>query len=261
MHVLHRHTSSGQSSKLRLNCLFSPAAASPGRQFCCRCARINPIDPAQFPVPPIHPPLTRVRSSMFKLFSNDHAASISEDCSTNNLPKKTLPGGPAPDSALSWHNEPINRQHPGPASEEASAAPCPPPRHPSRRLSMANTSSSHQHGQSPSDAHRENGPAVANADGAAMEGLVGGEARRMASVASRRTDRSRSRAIDRASGDDAFVYGAATVVNEIPIVDPSLQYRATGAEEDLGRREKAAISKEERALSLPLRSRPSVLAQ
>lgn len=92
-----------------------------------------------------------------------------------------------------------------------------------------------------------------------MEGSVGGEARRMVSVASRRTDR--SRAIDRASGDDAFVYGAATVVSEIPIVDPSLQWRATGAEEDLSQREKAAISKEERALSLPLRSRPSVLAQ
>jgi len=184
---------------------------------------------------------------MFKLFSSDHAASISGDCSTNNLPKKSLPGGPAPDSGLPWLNEPINRQHPGPASEEASAAPCPPPRHPSRRLSMANTSSSHQPGQPPSDAHRENGPAVANADGAAMEGSIGGEARRMTSVASRRTER--SRAIDRESGDDAFAYGAATVVNEIPIVDPSLQSRATGAEADLGRRGKAAIGKEERAFS------------
>lgn len=40
---------------MRLNCVFPPAAASPGRQFRCQRARINPIDPAQFPVPPIHP--------------------------------------------------------------------------------------------------------------------------------------------------------------------------------------------------------------
>ena len=184
---------------------------------------------------------------MFTLFSSDHAAPISENYSTNNLPKESLPGGPAPDSTLPWDNEPVNRQHPGPAGEETSAAPSPPPRHPSRHFNMANISASNPDGHPPSDAHRENGPAAADADRAAMEGSVGGEARRMASVASRRTDR--SRAVDRASGDNAFAYGAVTADNEIPNVDPSLPSRAIGAEEDLGQRKKAVISKEERAFS------------
>jgi len=112
---------------------------------------------------------------------------------------------------------------------------------------MVNSSASHPHGYTLSDTHRESGPAVADADGAAMEGAVSGEARPMASVASRRTDRSRARAIGRASGDDAFAYGAAAAVNDN--VDPSLQWRAAGAEEDLGQREKPAISKGQRAFS------------
>ena len=174
---------------------------------------------------------------MFKLFSSDHTASIS----TTDLPKETLPGGPAPDPGLPWHSEPINRR------QEESAAPCPPPRHPSRRLSMANTSANHPHEQPPSDAHRENVPAAADTDRAAMEGSVGGEAGRMTSVASRRTNR--NRVFDRANGDDVFAYSAAPVMNETSNVDPGLQSHAAGVEENLGQREKATISREQRAFS------------
>lgn len=178
---------------------------------------------------------------MFKFFSSDHAPSISDNRSTTDLPKETLPGGPAPDPGLPWHSEPINGR------QEESAAPSPPPRHPSRRLSMANTSANHPHERPPSDAHRENGPAAADTDRAAMESSVGGETRRMMSVASRRTDR--NRVIDRASGDDAFAYSAVPVMNEIPNVDLGLQSHAAGAEENLGQREKAAISRKQRAFS------------
>lgn len=197
---------------------------------------------------------------MFTLFSNssDQGAPFSENHSTNHSPKETLPGGPSPDSALPWNNEPINKRHPGPAtsSEEASTAPYPSPRHSSRHLNMVNSSESQPHGHPLSDAHRENGPAaVANADGPAMESSVGGEARRIESVESRHTEPGRG-AIDRASGDDnAFAYGAAaTAANAANHpVDTSVQWRPAGAEEDLGQRERPAtrFSKEQRTFSTP----------
>jgi hypothetical protein len=114
---------------------------------------------------------------------------------------------------------------------------------------MMNSSTNHTNGHNLPDAHRDNGPAVAAvADaggGPAMESSTGGEAKRMESVASRGTDR--SRAIGKANGNDALAYGAETAGNEIINVDQSVQWRAAGAEEDVGQREKPAIIKGQRA--------------
>jgi hypothetical protein len=87
-----------------------------------------------------------------------------------------------------------------------------------------------------SDAHPENAPTAT----AASEGA---NARRSASVASRRTNRSAT--VTNASGS-AFANGAATAANEPPDLDPSLHARAASAEDDLKPREKAVIRKEER---------------
>jgi len=99
------------------------------------------------------------------------------------------------------------------------------------------------------------------ADNGTGEGSLSEEARHSASVESRHPNR--SVATNVVIGDGAFANGAATstTANEAPDVDPSLQSRAASADEELEQRDKAAISKEERAFRLPIQNRPSVGTQ
>ncbi len=187
---------------------------------------------------------------MFKIFSSDHPSSTSTNCSTNSLPKETLPGGPPPDSALPLHNEPINGRHQAPAETPSAASGSHLASYqPSRILTITDTWAGHPPRNLSSDAHRKNEPAVAGADGGAREGSLGEDehARSSASVASRGSNR--SGAVNVVSGSGAFADGAATAANEAPHVDPSLRSRVASADEELEPRERAAIGKEERAFS------------
>jgi hypothetical protein len=211
-----------------------------------------------------------------RFFSSDHrraSVSVSPNCSTNTLSKeKIIPGGPSPDSSSSPHNA---RHHA--ATSRVAADPC--AHHQTRRTfenvdglaegqpqvdaartptpqrtaqselypatavavdakptleNVGSRSTSHSRGQF-SDAHLENAPIAAASEVA--------DERRSASVASRRTNRSKT--IGNMSGS-AFAHGAATTANEPSDVDQSLYVRAASAEEELRPREKAAIRKEER---------------
>jgi hypothetical protein len=185
---------------------------------------------------------------MFKLFLSDHPSSTSTNCSTNSLPKETLPGGPPPDSALPLHNEPINGRHQAPAETPSAASGSHLSSYqPSRILTITDTWAGHFPRNLSSDAHRKNEPAVAGADVGAREGSLGEDARSSASVASRGTNR--SGAVNVVSGSGASADGAATAANEAPHVDPSLRSRVASADEELEPRERAAIGKEERAFS------------
>ena len=178
---------------------------------------------------------------MFKLFSSNHAASTPTDCSANSSPKETLPGGPSPDTALPLHNESTSRPYHAPI-ESVGIVPPLPPRQSSRNLDIAETRARWPRGLLSSEARGENNPGVVGADGGTGEGSLSEEARRPGSVESRRPDR--TVAINAVSGN-----GAATAGNEAPDVNPSMQSRAASADEELEQRDKAAISKEERAFS------------
>jgi hypothetical protein len=169
---------------------------------------------------------------MFKLFPGNSAAST---------PIETLPGGPSPDTAVPLRDEAISRPYHAP-TESAGTEPRPPPHQPPRNLNIANTRAGYPRVSLSSEAREENNPAVVGADGGTGEHTLREEARRSASVKSRRADR--SIAVNVVSSNSA-----ATAANEAPNVDPSLRSRAASADKELELRDKAAISKEERAFS------------
>jgi hypothetical protein len=169
---------------------------------------------------------------MFKLFPGNPAAST---------PIETLPGGPSPDTAVPMRDEAISRPY-HPPTESAGTEPPPPPHQPPRNLNIPNTRARYLRGSLSSEAREENNPTVVGADGGSGEHTLKEEARRSASVKSRRADR--SIAVNVMSSNSA-----ATAANEAPDVDPSLRSRAASAEKELESRDKAAINKEERTFS------------
>ena len=157
-----------------------------------------------------------------------------------------FPGGPSPDSPLPPHAKPINTRHQAAASaadttrELSSDLPPQPSEHPS--------TGTREHPFS--DEHPEVAPAVrvaAAPNGEAADGLLGKEAGRSASVATRRTNRSLR--TDDAGAERADATGTATAANEPIEVDSSPQARATSVDEEPSK-QMAIIGKEERASSL-----------
>jgi hypothetical protein len=169
---------------------------------------------------------------MFKLFPSNPAAST---------PIETLPGGPSPDTAVPMRDEAISRPYHAP-TESAGTEPRPPPHQPPKNLNIPNTRARYLRGSLSSEAREENNPVVVGADGGSGELSLREEARRSASVKSRRADR--TIAVNVMSSNSA-----ATAANEAPDVDPSLRLRAASADKALESRDKAAINKEERAFS------------
>ena len=193
----------------------------------------------------------------------------------------SFPGGPSPDSALPSHSKLIYTGHQAAAfaidtethhphrqggdemasqqrqQELAPSGPPPitrelasdlPPQPSEHLATSADTLPRHPF----SDEHTEIAPDVRVADPnteatAERSPSLGREARLSTSVASRPTDRSLP-AND--VGEGASAAGAVTSANEPPDVDPNLQARAAGVQEEI--RQKATIGKKERKFSFLL---------
>ena len=184
-----------------------------------------------------------------------------------------FPGGPSPDSTLPSHSKSIETRHHAAASaidtethhhqvsdemasqrQQELVASGPQPITRELPSDLPPQPSEHLARHPFSDEYAEIAPDVrvvaANTE-AAAEGSpsLGKEARRLTSVASRRTDHS-LHAND--VGEGASAAGAVTVANEPPDVDPNLRARGAASVEE-ERRQKATIGKQERTFN----SKPS----